>query len=78
MNIEWVRGHVRDALADIRIAENGQLGNLEERTRVDSSRFHHNPPRFFLPCKRARGQGAIATGKSEANAGKGQIRYSDA
>ncbi|CAK8739169.1 hypothetical protein SODG_002775 [Sodalis praecaptivus] len=47
MNIEWVRGCVRDALADTLIAENGQLGNLAERTRVETSRFNRNPPRFL-------------------------------
>lgn len=47
MNIEWVRGRIRDALADTRIAENGQLVNLAERTRVETSRFNRNPPRFL-------------------------------
>ncbi|OIV47201.1 hypothetical protein BK025_06035 [Sodalis sp. TME1] len=47
MNIEWVRGSVRYALADTLIAGNGQLGNLAERTRVETSRFNRNPPRFF-------------------------------
>lgn len=47
MNIEWVRGRVRDALADFRNAGNGQLGNLAERTRIETSRFNRNPPRFF-------------------------------
>ncbi|MEN3257527.1 bacteriophage antitermination protein Q [Sodalis endosymbiont of Spalangia cameroni] len=47
MNIEWVRGRVRYALADIRQIRNGQLGNLAERTRVETSRFNRNPPRFF-------------------------------
>ncbi|WP_148203321.1 bacteriophage antitermination protein Q [Sodalis glossinidius] len=37
MNIEWVRGRVRDALADFRNVRNGQLGNLAERTRVEMS-----------------------------------------
>ncbi|OZI15175.1 hypothetical protein CE195_00025 [Sodalis-like symbiont of Philaenus spumarius] len=47
MNIEWVRGRIRDALADTLIAENGQLGNLAERTRIETSRFNRNPPRFL-------------------------------
>ncbi|BAE74920.1 Phage antitermination protein Q [Sodalis glossinidius str. 'morsitans'] len=47
MNIEWVRGRIRYALADIRQIRNGQLVNLAERTRVETSRFNRNPPRFF-------------------------------
>ncbi|OIV46953.1 hypothetical protein BK025_07890 [Sodalis sp. TME1] len=47
MNIEWVRGSVRYALADIRQVRNGQLGNLAEKTRIDASRFNRNPPRFL-------------------------------
>ncbi|MEN3259080.1 bacteriophage antitermination protein Q [Sodalis endosymbiont of Spalangia cameroni] len=47
MNIEWVRGKVRYALADTLIAENGQLGNLAEKTRIETSRFNRNPPRFL-------------------------------
>ncbi|MFT4465037.1 MAG: bacteriophage antitermination protein Q [Sodalis sp. (in: enterobacteria)] len=47
MNIEWVRGRVRYALADTLIAENGQLGNLAEGTRIETSRFNRNPPRFL-------------------------------
>ncbi|WP_406705941.1 bacteriophage antitermination protein Q [Sodalis sp.] len=47
MNIEWVRGKVRYALADICQVRNGQLSNLAERTRVETSRFNRNPPRFL-------------------------------
>ncbi|CAK8739290.1 hypothetical protein SODG_004706 [Sodalis praecaptivus] len=47
MNIEWVRGRVKYALADTLIAENGQLGKLAEKTRVETSRFNRNPPRFL-------------------------------
>lgn len=47
MNIEWVRGRVRYALADIRQIRNGQLGNLAKKTRVETSRFNRNPPRFL-------------------------------
>ncbi|WP_406706780.1 bacteriophage antitermination protein Q [Sodalis sp.] len=47
MNIEWVRGRVKYALADTLIAENGQLGKLAERTRLETSRFNRNPPRFL-------------------------------
>ncbi|MEN3257292.1 bacteriophage antitermination protein Q [Sodalis endosymbiont of Spalangia cameroni] len=53
MNIEWVRGRVRYALADIRQVRNGQLGHLAERTRVETSRFNRNPPRF-LSCANGR------------------------
>ncbi|WP_041866492.1 bacteriophage antitermination protein Q [Sodalis glossinidius] len=47
MNIEWVRGRVKYALADTRQIRNGQLGNLAERTRIETSRFNRNPPRFL-------------------------------
>ncbi|OIV47979.1 hypothetical protein BK025_00055, partial [Sodalis sp. TME1] len=47
MNIEWVRGNVRAALDDTYIAGNGQLGDLAERARVETSRFNRNPPRFI-------------------------------
>ncbi|WP_050747454.1 bacteriophage antitermination protein Q [Sodalis glossinidius] len=47
MNIEWVWGRVRYALADTLITKNGQLGNLVERTRIETLRFNRNPPRFL-------------------------------
>lgn len=47
MNIEWVRGNVRAALNDTYISGNGQLGNLAERARVETSRFNRNPLRFI-------------------------------